>query len=107
MKFLNDAVKEQKHQKLKKNFQKNNIFKIYKINAAVYHTLIKQLKKKHLVFFLSVYKLNEKLKFFSQDVINILKKMCFKDNFAENLTSDQEINILLPDEYKDYHNVFN
>ena len=36
-----------------------------------------------------------------------LKKMCFKNNFAENPVSDQKINVLLSDEYKDYHNVFN
>ena len=33
--------------------------------------------------------------------------MCFKDDFAENSASDQKINVLLPDKYKDYCNVFN
>ena len=33
--------------------------------------------------------------------------MCFKNDFAENPASDQKINALFPDEYKDYHNVFN
>ena len=51
--------------------------------------------------------LNEKLKFLSQNTANILKKMCLKNDFAENPTSDQEINALLPDEYRDYYNVFN
>ena len=32
--------------------------------------------------------------------------MCLKNNFAENPASDQEINALLPDEYRDYHDVF-
>ena len=32
--------------------------------------------------------------------------MCFKNNFAENPVSDQKINALLPDEYKDYYDVF-
>ena len=107
LKFLNDAVKEQKQQKLTKNSQENNSFKIHEINAAVYHTLIKQLKKKSIqLFSLSVYKLNKKLKFFSQNAVNILKEMCFKNNFAENFASDQEINALLSDEYRDYYNVF-
>ena len=74
---------------------------------AVYHTLIKQLKKKNIqFFFLSVCELDEKLKFLSQNAVNILKEMCFKNNFAENPASDQKINALLPDEYRDYHNVF-
>ena len=65
-KFLNNAVKKQKQQKPIKNFQKNNSFKIHKINTAVYHTFIKQLKEKSIqLFFLSVHKLNEKLKFLS------------------------------------------
>ena len=33
--------------------------------------------------------------------------MCFKNNFAENSTSDQKINALLFDEYRDYCDVFN
>ena len=52
-------------------------------------------------------KLDEKLKFLSQNTANILKKMCLKNNFAENSASDQKIDALFPDEYKDYHNVFN
>ena len=47
-KFLNNAVKEQKQQEPTKNSQKNNSFKIYEINTAAYHTLIKQLKKKNI-----------------------------------------------------------
>ena len=54
-----------------------------------------------------MHKLNEKLKFLSQDAVNILKKMCLKDDFAENPASDQKINALLPDKYRDYHDVFN
>ena len=54
-----------------------------------------------------MHKLNKKLKFLNQDAVNILKKMCFKNNFAENFASDQKINALLPDEYKNYYNVFN
>ena len=74
----------------------------------MYHTLMKQLKEKNIqFFFLLVCKLNEKLKFLSQDAVNVLKKMCFKNNFTENSASDQEINALFPDEYKDYCNVFN
>ena len=65
-KFLNDAVKEQKQQKVTEDFQKNNSFKIHKINAAVYHTLMKQSKEKNIqLFSLLVHKLNEKLKFLS------------------------------------------
>ena len=68
---------------------------------------MKQLKKKSIqLFFLSVCKLDEKLKFLSQNVVNILKKICLKDNFAENPASDQEIDVLLSDEYRDYCNVF-
>ena len=33
--------------------------------------------------------------------------MCLKNDFAENPASDQEINALLPDEYRDYHDIFN
>ena len=105
---MNNAVKKQKQQKSTENFQKNNNFKIHEINAAVYHTLIKQSKKKNIqLFFLSVYKLNEKLKFLSQNAVNILKKMCFKNNFTENPTSNQKIDALLSDKYRDYHDVFN
>ena len=69
---------------------------------------MKQLKKKNIqLFSLSVHKLNEKLKFLSQDAANILKEMCFKNNFTENSASDQEIDALLPDEYRDYCDVFN
>ena len=32
--------------------------------------------------------------------------MYLKDDFIENPASDQEINVLLFDEYRDYHNVF-
>ena len=107
LKFLNDTVKKQKQQKPTKDSQENNSFKIHKINTAAYHTLIKQSKEKSIqLFSLSVHKLNEKLKFLSQNAANILKKMCLKDNFAENPASDQKINALLPDEYKNYHNVF-
>ena len=51
--------------------------------------------------------LNEKLKFLSQNAANILKEMCFKNNFAENFTSDQKINALFFNKYKDYCDVFN
>ena len=54
-----------------------------------------------------MYELNEKLKFFSQNAVNILKKMYLKNNFTENPASNQKINALLFDEYKDYHDVFN
>ena len=47
LKFLNNIIKKQKQQKFIKNSQKNNSFKIYKINAVIYYTLIKQPKKKH------------------------------------------------------------
>ena len=68
---------------------------------------MKQLKKKNIqLFSLSVHKLNEKLKFLNQNAVNILKKICLKNDFAENPASDQKINALLPDEYRDYHNVF-
>ena len=33
--------------------------------------------------------------------------MCLKNNFAENPASDQKINALLSDEYRNYHDVFN
>ena len=33
--------------------------------------------------------------------------MCLKNDFAENPTSDQKINALLPGEYRDYCNVLN
>ena len=106
-KFLNNAIKKQKQQKSVKNFQKNNNFKIHEINAATYHTLMKQLKKKGIqLFFLSVHKLDEKLKFLSQNAVNILKEICFKNDFAENPAFNQKINALLPDEYRDYHDVF-
>ena len=50
---------------------------------------MKQLKEKNIqLFSLSVHKLNEKLKFLSQNAANILKEMCLKDDFAENPTSD-------------------
>ena len=69
---------------------------------------MKQLKKESIqLFFLSVCELNEKLKFLSQNAANILKEMCFKNDFAENPAFNQKINALLLDEYKDYHNVFN
>ena len=90
-----------------KNFQQNNSFKIHEINAAAYHTLIKQLKKKNIqLFSLLVHELNEKLKFLSQIAVNILKEMCFKNNFIENPASDQEIDAFLFNEYKDYCDVF-
>ena len=54
-----------------------------------------------------MHELNEKLKFFNQDAVNILKEMYLKNDFVENPASDQEINALLPDEYRDYHNMFN
>ena len=54
-----------------------------------------------------MHKLDEKLKFLSQDAVNILKEMCFKNDFAENPASDQKIDALLSDEYRDYHDVFN
>ena len=54
-----------------------------------------------------MHKLNEKLKFLSQDAVNILKKMCLKNNFAENPASDQKIDVLFSDKYKNYCNVFN
>ena len=103
-KFLEDAAKKQKQQKS----VKDNSFKIHEINAAAYHTLIKQSKEKSIqLFSLSVHKLDEKLKFLSQNAVNILKKMCLKNDFAENPASDQKIDALLPDEYRDYCNVFN
>ena len=108
LKFLNDTAKKQKQQKFVKNSQKNNSFKIYKINTAVYHTLIKQSKKKNIqLFSLLMYELNKKLKFLSQNAANILKEMYLKDDFAENPVSDQKINALLSDEYRDYCDVFN
>ena len=54
-----------------------------------------------------MHELNEKLRFLSQDAVNILKKMCLKNDFIENPASDQEINILFFDEYRDYCNIFN
>ena len=54
-----------------------------------------------------MHKLNERLKFFSQDVVNILKEIYLKNDFAENSAFDQKINALLSDEYKDYCDVFN
>ena len=33
--------------------------------------------------------------------------MYFKNNFAENSTSDQKINVFFFNEYKDYYDVFN
>ena len=70
--------------------------------------LIKQLKKKNIqLFSLSVHKLNEKLKFLSQNAVNILKKMCLKDDYTENPVSNQKIDALLSDEYRNYHDVFN
>ena len=65
LKFLKDAAKKQKQWKSVENSQKNTSFKIHKINAAAYHTLIKQLKKNIQLFSLSVCELNEKLKFFN------------------------------------------
>ena len=38
-----------------------------------------------------MYELNEKLKFLNQNAVNILKKMCFKNDFVENSVSDQKI----------------
>ena len=74
----------------------------------MYYILIKQLKEKNIqLFFLSVYELNEKLKFLNQDAVNILKKMCFKNGFIENFTSDQKINAFFSDEYWNYCDVFN
>ena len=68
---------------------------------------MKQSKEKNVqLFFLSVHELNEKLRFLSQNAVNILKEMCLKNDFTENLTSDQEIDALLSDEYRDYCNVF-
>ena len=32
--------------------------------------------------------------------------MCFKNDFAENPAFDQKINAFLPDEYRDYCDVF-
>ena len=90
-----------------KNFQQNNNFKIHEINAAAYHTFMKQLKKSIQLFSLSVCELNEKLKFLSQNTVNILKEMYFKNNFVENSTFNQKIDALLLNEYRDYHNVFN
>ena len=107
LKFLDNAVKEQKQQEPTEDSQENNSFKIYEINAAAYHTLMKQLKEESIqLFSLSVHKLDEKLKFLSQNAANILKEMCLKDDFTENPASDQEINALLPDEYRDYCDVF-
>ena len=54
-----------------------------------------------------MHKLNKKLKFLNQNTVNILKKMCLKNNFAENPASDQKIDAFLSDEYRDYYNVFN
>ena len=89
LKFLDNAAKEQKQQKSTKDSQKNNSFKIHEINAAAYHTLMKQSKEKSIqLFSLSVCELNEKLKFLSQDAVNILKEMCLKNDFAENPASD-------------------
>ena len=86
----------------------DNSFKIYEINAAAYHTLIKQSKEENIqLFSLSVHELDKKLKFLSQDTVNILKEMCLKNDFAENSAFDQEIDVLLPDEYRDYCDVFN
>ena len=53
-----------------------------------------------------MHELNEKLKFLSQNAANILKEICLKDDFAENPASDQEIDALLSDEYRDYCDVF-
>ena len=70
--------------------------------------LMKQLKEKNIqLFSLSVCKLDEKLKFLSQNAVNILKEMCFKNDFAENPVTDQKINVLFSDEYRDYCDVFN
>ena len=50
---------------------------------------MKQLKEENIqLFFLSVCELDEKLKFLSQDAVNILKEMCLKNDFAENPASD-------------------
>ena len=54
-----------------------------------------------------MHKLNEKLKFLSQNAVNILKEMCFKNNFAENSVSNQKINAFFSDKYRDYCDVFN
>ena len=54
-----------------------------------------------------MHELNEKLKFFSQNAANILKEICFKNDFAKNSAFNQKIDALLSDEYKNYHNVFN
>ena len=63
LKFLDDAAKQQK---TTENSQKNNSFKIYEINAAVYHTFMKQLKEENIqFFFLLMHELNKKLKFLS------------------------------------------
>ena len=91
-----------------KDFQKNNSFKIHKINTAAYHTFMKQLKEKNIqLFSLSVHELNNKLKFLSQNAVNILKKICLKNDFVENPASDQKINALFSDKYKNYCDVFN
>ena len=51
--------------------------------------LMKQLKKENIqLFSLLMHKLNEKLKFLSQNAVNILKKMCFKNDFTENSASN-------------------
>ena len=51
--------------------------------------------------------LDEKLKFLNQDTVNILKEMCFKNDFIENPAFNQKINALLFNEYRDYCDVFN
>ena len=69
---------------------------------------MKQLKKENIqLFSLSMHKLNEKLKFLSQDAVNILKKMCFKDDFTENPVFNQKIDVLFFNEYRNYCDVFN
>ena len=50
---------------------------------------MKQLKEENIqLFSLSVCELDEKLKFLNQNAANILKKMCLKNNFAENPAFD-------------------
>ena len=52
-------------------------------------TFMKQPKEENIqLFSLSVHELDEKLKFLSQDAVNILKEMCLKDDFTENPASD-------------------
>lgn len=106
-KFLDDAARERKQQESAEDPQEDKGFRIHEINAAAYHTLMKQPKEENVqLFSLSVRELDEKLKFLSQDAANVLKEMYLKDDFAENPATDQEIDALLPNEYRDYRDVF-